>query len=40
MAFDVLYVFVGPSEMMLCVTKGSYLCYLIKYNIIWANQNN
>jgi len=30
--------FVEPSEMTLCVTKGGNLHYVIKYNVIWANQ--
>jgi len=33
---DSLYV--GPSEMTLCLTKGRKLRYIITYNIIWANQ--
>ena len=31
-------VFVGPSEMTLCLTKGWNLRYVIMYNVIWANQ--
>jgi len=29
--------FVRPSKKMLYVTKGRILCYVITYNVIWAN---